>query len=201
MQAWGDGAVLRRCGGSPWVADHPPPEAGDDGCAGGAGLAPPTAHPTPHPLTGGCAVCAVRRWGARTPRMRAMRGSMRGSRMHRSRRLPVGVIVCPLPRLRRLRHHRRGRRVTSSGPGRWLPRSRRPARPPRARRGRVWMVRGLSGWPAWARRSPSCLTVWRSPPARRAARTHWRDLDRAAAAGSRSWSSSSASTSTGVGQG
>ena len=32
-------------------------------CAGGAGLAPPTAHPTPPPLIGGCAVCAVRRWG------------------------------------------------------------------------------------------------------------------------------------------
>jgi hypothetical protein len=59
------------------------------------------------------------------------------------------------------------------------------------------MVRGLSGCPAWASRSPSCLTVCMSPPARRAVRSHWRDLDRAAAAGSRSWSASSAaSTST-----
>ena len=38
------------------------------------------------------------------------------------------------------------------------------------------MVRGLSGWPAWASRSPSCLTVWSSPPARRAVRTHWPGL-------------------------
>jgi hypothetical protein len=31
-------------------------------------------------------------------------------------------------------------------------------------------------WAASARRSPSCLTVCSSPPARRAVRTHWRDL-------------------------
>jgi hypothetical protein len=54
------------------------------------------------------------------------------------------------------------------------------------------MVWGLSGWPAWASRSPSCLTVWNSPPARRAVRTHWRDFDSAAAAGSRTRSSSAA---------
>jgi hypothetical protein len=54
-----------------------------------------------------------------------------------------------------------------------------------------------SGCPAWASRSPSCLTVCSSSPARRAVRTQWRDLDRATAAGSKSRSSSSpASTST-----
>ena len=34
-------------------------------------------------------MCAVRRWGARTPRMRTMRGPMRGSRMHRSSQPPL----------------------------------------------------------------------------------------------------------------
>ena len=63
------GVVAHRCCGPP----HPHPRV-THRCAGGAGLAPPTAHPAAHPLIGGCAVCAVRRWGARTPRMRALRG-------------------------------------------------------------------------------------------------------------------------------
>ena len=95
-------------------------------------------------------MCAARRWGARTPRMRGRRGSMRGPARPRSREVPGRVMASPPAH--------RGRRTS-------------------------------------ARRSPSCLTVCMSPSPRRAARTHWRDLDRAAAAGS--WSlSSSARTST-----
>jgi hypothetical protein len=58
------------------------------------------------------------------------------------------------------------------------------------------MVRGLSGCPAWTSQSPGCLTGCSSPPAPRALRTPGRDLDSAAAAGSRPSSSSAASTST-----
>ena len=47
---WAGDAVLRRCGRLPLLADHPSPETGSDGCAGGARLAPPTAHPAAHPL-------------------------------------------------------------------------------------------------------------------------------------------------------
>ena len=74
QQAWrmvrSCGAVATRC----CRRTTPPPPMPGHRCAGDAGLAPPTAHPAAHPLIGGCAVCAVRRWGARTPRMRALRG-------------------------------------------------------------------------------------------------------------------------------
>jgi hypothetical protein len=107
--------------------------------------------------------------GARTPRMRAIRGSVRGSRMHRSRRLAGRVMASPLPRHRRVRPRRCRCRgwgwwVTNSGPAiAFLAPSRQP--------GRFQLAEGeldgagLERVTGLSEASPSCLTVWRSPPA------------------------------------
>src|SRR5215218_3058835 len=64
------GGMVRSCGAVAarrgWRTTPPPPEATHGG-AGGAGLAPPTAHPTPHPLIGG-ARCARFDGGGRAHR-------------------------------------------------------------------------------------------------------------------------------------
>ena len=68
--------MVRSCGAvgaRRWWRTTPPPPEGDPPVRRGCGIGPADRAPPYR----GCAVCAVRRWGARTPRMRAMRGSGR----------------------------------------------------------------------------------------------------------------------------
>jgi hypothetical protein len=130
------GDVARRC----WRTTLPRRRVAT-GAAGARGWPRRPRTPPRTPCKGVRGVRGSTVGGAHTAHPR-IRGSMRGSRMRRSSRLPRRVMASPLPRHRRLRPRRCQCRgwgcwVTSSGPGRCLPRSPRPAPPRPARPRRV----------------------------------------------------------------
>ena len=103
-------------------------------CAAGARLA--FAGGPPSPWTGGW---LVRQDAGLVPLDRAHDACALGAVLCAVREASIAGVARPVMPFPLPYRRCRGRRVTSSGPGRCLPHSRPPARPPRARRGR-------SGW-------------------------------------------------------